>query len=53
MLTLDETMEMMEHRLEIEDILELLDIPISVFLDRFDDYIERNLETIQEYMNDE
>jgi hypothetical protein len=52
MLTLDETMELMEHRLEIEDILELLDIPISVFLDRFDDYIELNLETIQDYIDE-
>jgi hypothetical protein len=52
MLTLDETMELMEHRLEIEDILELLDIPISVFLERFDDYIELNLETIQDYIDE-
>lgn len=52
MLTLDETLEAMEHQLEIEDILELCNIPIDIFLQRFDDYIETHLEEIQEFLND-
>ena len=53
MLTLDEAIELLEHRMDVEEIVELLDIRVDVLLQRFDDYVELNLGKIEEELLDE
>lgn len=53
MRTLDEVMEALEHQYGVEELVELLEIPIGVFLERFDDYVEQKMDEIQEEIWDE
>lgn len=53
MRTLDEVMEALEHRYGVEELVELLDVPVGIFLARFDDYVERKMDTIQQEIWDD
>lgn len=48
MRTLDEILEFLVHTCEAEELVELLDIPTDVLLERFDDYVERHMEKIED-----
>lgn len=52
MLSIDEILERLEKRYEVDELVEILEVPVEVFLQRFDDYVEQKYDTLCEELED-
>ena len=53
MRTLSEVIEALERTMNTEEIVDLLEIPAGLLLQRFDDFVERKMDQLQEELFDE